>query len=78
MHNTEMGQDAPQDSNATTQQQDAQFSTLSNLAQLISGSMPENAVDLAAQQAAQEQIAAQNQGECGRWIYFMQYGDIIG
>lgn len=70
MHNTGIGQDAPEDPNATTQQQDAQFSTLSNLAQLISGSMPENAGDVAAPEAAQAQIAAENQGECGRRTCF--------
>lgn len=77
MHNTAIGQDAPEDPNATTQQQEAQFSTLSNLAQLVSGSMPENAVDVAAQPADQAQITAHNQGKSGRRICFMQYRDIF-
>jgi hypothetical protein len=63
MQNTEMGQDAAHDPSATTQQQDVQISTLSNLAQLISGAAPENPVDLGAQHAAEAHVAAQNQGK---------------
>lgn len=70
MHNPEMGQDAPADPNATTQQQDAQFSTLSNLAQLISGSMPDNTADPGAQQPAEADVAPQYQGANENMVFF--------
>ena len=71
MHNPEMGQDAPADPNATTQQQDAQFSTLSNLAQLISGSVPENTADPSAQQPAEADVAPQHQGTNENMVFFL-------
>jgi hypothetical protein len=63
MHNTAMGQDAAHDPSATSQQQDAQYTELSNLGQIISGSMPEKAGVLGAPQATEGDVAAQHQGE---------------
>jgi hypothetical protein len=69
IQNPEMGQDAPQDPNATAQQQDAQYSQLTNLAQLISGAPPENAGDAGAQQAAEPKIEPQEQGQYKKLLY---------
>lgn len=76
MHNTEMGQDAAQDPNVSTQQQDAQFSTLSNLAQLISGAAPENTADPNAQQMAEAHVPPHHQGKRENKGFLVQDEDL--
>ena len=58
-----MGQQGPEDPNITTQPQDAQFSHLTNLAQLITGSMPQQGVDAHVQQPGDVQINHQGHGK---------------